>query len=80
MAELMVKELWNEDLAATRDQWLFIGDSANDAGMFEFFPLSVGVANVRHVLAELPKSPAYVTASEGGAGFAEMVKVLLAAK
>ena len=80
MAELMVKELWNEDLAATRDQWLFIGDSVNDAGMFEFFPLSVGVANVRHVLAELPKPPAYVTASEGGAGFAEMVKVLLAAK
>ena len=80
MAELMVKELWNEDLAATRDQWLFIGDSVNDAGMFEFFPLSVGVANVRHVLAELPKPPAYVTAGEGGAGFAEMVKVLLAAK
>ena len=42
--------------------------------------MSVGVANVRHVLAELPKPPAYVTASEGGAGFAEMVKVLLAAK
>ena len=80
MAELMVKELWNEDLAATRDQWLFIGDSVNDAGMFEFFPLSVGVANVRHVLAELPKPPAYVTSSDGGAGFAEMVKVLLAAK
>ena len=80
MAELMVKELWNEDLAATRDQWLFIGDSTNDSRMFEFFPLSVGVANVRHVLAELPKPPAYVTASDGGAGFAEMVKVLLAAQ
>ena len=80
MTKVAVKELWNEDLDATRNQWLFIGDSANDASMFEFFPVSVGVANVRHVLDELPVKPAYVTQGEGGAGFAEMVKVLLAAK
>ena len=80
MTKVAVKELWNEDLDATRDQWLFIGDSANDASMFTYFPVSVGVANVRHVVGELPVPPAYVTASEGGKGFAEMVKVLLAAK
>ena len=80
MTRVAVKELWNEDLDATRNQWLFIGDSANDASMFEFFPVSVGVANVRHVLDELPVKPAYVTRGERGAGFAEMVKVLLAAK
>ncbi len=80
MTRVVVKESWNEDLDATRDQWLFIGDSANDASMFEFFPVSVGVANVRHVLDELPVKPVYVTQGEGGAGFAEMVKVLLAAR
>jgi len=79
MARLMVRELWNEDLDATRNEWLFIGDSANDAGMFEFFPLAVGVANVREVVASLPVPPAYVTHSAGGAGFAELVEVLLAA-
>ena len=80
MVRLMSRELWSEDLDATRDQWLFIGDSDNDAGMFEFFPLAVGVANVRKVVDQLPKPPAYVTDGEGGAGFAELVKLLLAAR
>ena len=57
-----------------------IGDSVNDAGMFEFFPLAVGVANVREALDQLPKAPAYVTAGEGGTGFAELVGLLLAAR
>ncbi|HEY4371353.1 MAG TPA: HAD-IIB family hydrolase [Burkholderiales bacterium] len=78
MAKIMAKELWNEDLEATRDEWLFIGDSVNDAGMFEFFPVSVGVANVRHVLDKLPVAPRYVTEAEGGAGFAEAALALLA--
>ncbi len=81
MARLMVKELWGEDLDATRDQWLFIGDSANDAAMFEFFPLSVGVANVRDAVdALLPVAPSYVTPSDGGAGFAELANMLLAGR
>ena len=80
MTKLAVKELWDEDLDATRDEWLFIGDSTNDASMFEFFPVSVGVANVRHVLDELPVKPAYVTQGNGGVGFTEMAKLLLAAK
>ena len=80
MAKLMVRELWDEDLGATRNDWLFIGDSANDAGMFEFFPLTVGVANVSEVAASLPVPPAYVTRSAGGAGFAELTGRLLAAR
>ncbi len=80
MAKLMVKELWGEDLAATRKQWLFIGDSVNDAGMFEFFPLAVGVANVRAIVGELPVPPAYVTSKKGGSGFAQMARALLAAR
>ena len=80
MARLKVKELWSEDLDATRDHWLFVGDSVNDAGMFEFFPLAVGVANVRAVADQLPVPPAYVTDSEGGAGFTELANRLLAAR
>jgi HAD superfamily hydrolase (TIGR01484 family) len=80
MARLAVRELWDEDLEATRDEWLFIGDSANDAAMFQFFPLSVGVANVKAVLPHLPTPPAYVTRGEGGAGFAQAVRALLAAR
>lgn len=78
MVKLMAKELWKEDLDATRDEWMFIGDSLNDAALFEYFPVSVGVANVRHILDKLPVAPRYVTDAEGGAGFAEAARLLLA--
>jgi len=83
MSRLCVEELLGgeiDEVNAGRDQWLFIGDSANDAAMFGHFPLSVGVANVREVLPLLPVAPAYVTEAAGGEGFAEMVELLLAAR
>jgi len=80
MAKLLTKELWGQDLAVARDEWMFIGDSTNDAAMFDFFPVSVGVANVRHVLDRLDTPPKYVTQAEGGAGFAEAVRALLKAQ
>ncbi|CAG9181064.1 hypothetical protein LMG23992_04383 [Cupriavidus laharis] len=79
MSRLCAAELLGEDLDARRDEWLFIGDSANDASMFAHFPLSVGVANVREILPQLPVAPAYVTDASGGEGFAEMAAQLLAA-
>lgn len=36
---------------------VFAGDSPNDAPMFDFFPNSVGVANVLHFKNSLPVSP-----------------------
>ncbi|AXW19431.1 HAD family hydrolase [Ralstonia solanacearum] len=68
------------DLHAEREHWLFVGDSANDAAMFEFFPLSVGVANVLDVIDTLPVPPAYLTSGEGGAGFAEVAERILGAR
>jgi len=78
MSRLCVQELLGDDIDAARDEWLFIGDSANDAAMFGHFPLSVGVANVREILDQLPVAPAYVTEAAGGEGFAEMAERLLA--
>lgn len=65
------------DLESERDRWLFIGDSANDEPAFEFFPLSVGVANVRSQLARMTNHPAWVTEADRGRGFAEMAARLL---
>ena len=62
------------------DEILFIGDSPNDAPMFGFFPLSVGVANVHAQLHRMAATPAFVTPSAGGAGFVEMAECLLAAR
>jgi len=80
MSQLCVAELLGADLDAEREAWLFIGDSANDASMFAHFPHSVGVANVREIVTQLPVPPAYVTEASGGEGFAEMARLLLAAR
>ena len=80
MTRTLVRERFAEDLDAERDRYLFVGDSPNDAPLFEFFPLSVGVANVRRFASRLEHVPAYVTAAESGAGFAEVAARLLAAR
>jgi hypothetical protein len=64
---------WEE----ARRSFIFVGDSPNDEPMFEAFPLSVGVANVRDFLPMMKHLPAYVTSLEGGMGFAEMADILL---
>ncbi|MCB1760484.1 MAG: HAD-IIB family hydrolase [Gammaproteobacteria bacterium] len=68
------------DLARQRDEFVFVGDSPNDAPMFGFFPNAVGVANVRAFAARLQTPPAFVTAAPGGAGFAEVATALVAAR
>lgn len=60
--------------------WLYVGDSTNDQLMFEHLPLSVAVANIRRFLPQLTVLPAYVTPSERGRGFAEVVQRLLQAR
>lgn len=60
-------------------QILTVGDSPNDASLFDpaRFPLSVGVANVREYDSVLPHLPCYVTRQKEGEGFAELVHWLL---
>ena len=66
------------DLEAAREQFVFIGDSPNDAPMFDFFPHSVGVANVREFADRIATPPTYVTVGACGEGFAELADFLLA--
>ncbi len=58
----------------------FIGDSPNDASLFASIPISVGVANVRGSLDKIATPPAYVCASECGAGFIEFAQRLITAR
>ncbi len=74
----LLADVFAVDLDAQRRQFVFAGDSPNDAPMFEFFPYSVGVANVRPFLDRIATPPAFVTMGEAGAGFVELVDFLLA--
>ncbi|TMH23558.1 MAG: HAD-IIB family hydrolase [Betaproteobacteria bacterium] len=79
----MTRRLFQQEfgivLERERAAVLYVGDSPNDAPMFEFFPRSVGVANVRRFGALLATAPKYITVASSGAGFAELVAHLLAA-
>ena len=76
-AQWIVRELFQRDLAAELDKWVFVGDSGNDQAMFQHFTHSVGVANIRRFESQLTHLPRYITPSERGAGFAEVAKMLL---
>ena len=47
MTKILMRERFRIDLDADKDRFVFVGDSPNDAPMFEYFPHSVGVANIR---------------------------------
>jgi HAD superfamily hydrolase (TIGR01484 family) len=59
-------------------QIVTVGDSPNDASMFDsqLFPNSVGVANIQHYLSELSHQPKYLTKLTEVAGFCELVDLL----
>ncbi len=78
--KLFLKERFGIDLDAHKNEFIFVGDSPNDAPMFEYFPHSVGVANVRKFLDLPPARPVYVTPSRCGMGFSEVVDVLIRCK
>jgi len=75
-----LRDVLGRDLDAEKERWLFLGDSGNDAAAFAYFPLSVGVANVRPHLPRLHVPPAFVAEGERGAGFAEIAAHVLAAR
>lgn len=80
MARRAFAELYDVDIDEVRDQVLYVGDSENDAPMFEFFRHTVGVSTVRRYLDRIPVAPAWITEGPGGAGFIEAAEAVLAAR
>lgn len=79
-ARWIVRRRLGRDLDAELARWVYVGDSPNDQRMFGHFPLSVGVANLRHFAAQLETWPAYITDGERGEGFAEVARAIVAAR
>jgi HAD superfamily hydrolase (TIGR01484 family) len=76
-ARWIVRQLWQRDLDAEMDRWVYVGDSTNDQLMFKSFANSVGVANIARFVPQLAHLPRYVTQNERGAGFTELARALL---
>jgi HAD superfamily hydrolase (TIGR01484 family) len=62
----------------TPTQMITVGDSPNDASMFDqsLFPHSVGVANIAHYASQISHQPQYMTNSPEVVGFVELVNLL----
>src|SRR5437763_12097012 len=79
-ARWAVRTLLARDLDAELERWAYVGDSTNDVLMFQHFPHSVGVANIRRFEAQLAHKPRYVTEGERGEGFVQVAEAILAAR
>jgi HAD superfamily hydrolase (TIGR01484 family) len=77
MAKRFAGDVWDLDLDAARDRFVFCGDSPNDAPLFGFFPYACGVANVQDFAGRMVAEPGFVAAARGGAGFVEIADTIL---
>jgi HAD superfamily hydrolase (TIGR01484 family) len=72
--EFLVEKCWG---LKVKNDVIFVGDSPNDASLFERAAVSVGVANICE-FRELPfERPHYVTQEREGAGACEVMRALL---
>jgi HAD superfamily hydrolase (TIGR01484 family) len=76
-ARRLVSERWGESLTEDAGAWLYLGDSGNDEPMFEFFPNTIGVANVVEFLPRMTHHPRWICQENGGHGFAEAARHVL---
>ena len=77
MTRIFTKEILDIDLDLNKDKFVFYGDSPNDEPLFQYFPNSCGVANVKGFKSEMIHLPKYVSDLKGGKGFVEICKKLL---
>jgi HAD superfamily hydrolase (TIGR01484 family) len=59
------------------NQCVFVGDSPNDEPMFEKFPLTFGVGNLKNFSNQMKFIPTYISDKNGGEGFSQIITKLL---
>ena len=79
MTRHMMSEFFCVDLEVTKARYVFIGDSPNDAPMFDYFPSAVGVANLNELAYRCEALPTWITRDSRTLGFIEMAEALLIA-
>jgi HAD superfamily hydrolase (TIGR01484 family) len=73
----MFKKEFNLSETEVLKKSAFVGDSPNDEPLFEKFPFSFGVANVRNFISQMKSLPQFVSNSKGGDGFAEIAEKII---
>ena len=77
MVRYLLKDVYGLTEDIMKQQIAYCGDAPNDSPLFDFFPLSFGVANVLSSSVDMPVMPAYCADSCYGKGFSEIADALI---
>jgi len=77
----MAKKFLKDEIMLDEKEWeencAFIGDSPNDEPMFEFFPITFGVANISHFTKKMKSLPMFIADYNGGLGFLQIAEKII---
>ncbi len=79
-AKLLLQKEFGLTESQILEQCAYVGDSPNDEPLFENFRHTFGVSNINHFKSQMKHLPAYVSPSESGVGFCEIVDRIIASK
>lgn len=76
-ARTFVQEDAGVGFSEVAERSIFIGDSPNDEPLFQGFPHSIAVGNIRQFLAGIRHLPEFITDADSAAGFCEAARIIL---
>lgn len=79
-AKLLLQKEFGLSESEILEKCAYIGDSPNDEPLFENFRHTFGVANIRDFASQIKHLPTYVSPSESGKGFCEIVERIISNK
>ncbi len=80
MTRAFAADILEADIDRDNARILFVGDSPNDAPLFDFFENACGVANVKDFGDGVATLPKWVASARCGAGFCEIAEHILSAR
>ncbi len=73
----LLQDVFSITPAEAKEVCVYAGDSPNDEPMFNYFPLSFGVANVNDFKAQMKSLPQFISNFKSGEGFCEIVNCVV---
>ncbi|NQT59502.1 MAG: HAD-IIB family hydrolase [Bacteroidetes bacterium] len=80
MVKYILKDIYKLDEDEMKHQIAYCGDAPNDSPLFDFFPMSFGVANVLSSSPNMPVMPAYCSNQKYGKGFSEIAAAIISCR
>jgi len=80
MVKYILKNVYHLDERDMKHQIAYCGDAPNDSPLFDFFPMSFGVANVMSPALNMPVMPVYCSGKKYGEGFSDIISAIFSSR